>query len=109
LAGFEATPEAKLLAIGLILQSQANPLQHEPCGLLSDSQSAMHFRATDAVLAISQHPESGHPLIHPERGILEDRSNLYGELLVASTAEPDAACLNEIVLVGIAARASNLI
>jgi hypothetical protein len=68
----------------------------------------MYFHATDAVLAISQHPESGHPLIHPERRIFEDRSNLNGELLVASTAEPNAPSLDEVVLIGIAARASDL-
>ena len=86
---------AKLLSKEIILQSQSKPLQHEPCRLLSDAKSAMDFHATNAILAVTEHPESRHPFIHTERRILKDRSQFERELLLAGVAKPDAASLNE--------------
>src|SRR5438270_11182736 len=89
-----------------LMESQAKSLQHEPCGLLCDSQSAMNFQAADSVLAVNQHPESSHPLVEGDWRIFHNRSNLDGELLFAVIAEPDAASLNEGMFRSFAARAS---
>src|ERR1700722_6035833 len=99
---------AHLQEQSLGFQGSAETVKHEPCRLLSDSQSAVNLHAGDAILAVAEHPKSGHPLIHAQRRILEDRSDLERELLIASTAEPDAASLDEVVLVGITARTHNL-
>src|SRR6185437_8516091 len=58
------------------LQAQTDTLQHKPCRLLCNPQSAVQFIAADSVLAVGQHPYSGHPLIQAKGGILEDGSNL---------------------------------
>src|SRR5712692_977992 len=99
---FAVWPATELLPKEVILQCQPNPLQHEPRGLLGDPQSAVNLHAADTVLAIAEHPKSGHPLIHAERGILENGADLDGELLVAATAKPQPPCLDEVVLGGVA-------
>lgn len=92
----------KFLAEKVILQSQAETLQHKPCRLLGNSQSAVDFHAAHTILTIHQHPESGHPLIESQRGVLENGSQLKSELLLAGVAEPDAASLDKRVLFGAA-------
>jgi hypothetical protein len=73
-------------------------MQHEPCSLLGHSQSAMQFPRRDTILAVAEHPECRHPLIHAKRGILENRPNLQGELAIAGIAKPAAIALDERVL-----------
>ena len=68
----------------------------------------MNLHTTNAVLAVDQHPESGHPFIHSERRIFEDRVDLERELLIAATAEPQLAGLNEVVRFGTATGADDL-
>jgi hypothetical protein len=82
-------------------------LQHEPCRFLRDLESAVNFQTAHSVLAIDQHPKSGHPLIERDWRVLHDGSNLEGELLFAVIAKPDAASLNEGMFRTIAARASH--
>src|SRR6476646_870002 len=89
-----------------LVQSQAKSLQHEPCCFLRDLESAVNFQTAHSVLAINQHPKSGHPLIERDWRVLHDGSNLEGELLFAVIAKPDAASLNEGMFRTIAARAS---
>ena len=48
----------------------------EPGALLRDAEVPRHLIGTDAVLAISNHPNSGKPFVQAERAILEDRSDL---------------------------------
>lgn len=62
------------------LHRKANPVQHEPCGLLSDAKSAGHFVGTHAVLAVGNHPNGDKPLVEGQSGILEDGSHLDREL-----------------------------
>src|SRR6185437_15936206 len=81
-----------------LMQGQAQTLQHEPCGLLGDSQSAVNFQTAHTVFAIDQHPKSSHPLIERDWRILHYSSNLEGELLIAVIAKPDAASLDERML-----------
>jgi len=91
-----------------IVQSFAEPLKHKPCRLLGDTKSAVNLHTADSVFAVDQHPESGHPFVHPQSGILEDRIYLERELPVAATAEPQFSSLDEVVLFGVTARADNL-
>src|SRR5262249_43778798 len=90
------------------LHRLADSLQHEPRCFLSDSKSAMNFHTADSILAVREHPKSGHPLIHANRRILKDRSNLEGELLLAVIAKPDSPRFDKRVFLAIAAGTCNL-
>ncbi len=68
----------------------------------------MNLHAGNSVLAVAEHPESGHPLVESECGVLEDSSDLERELLIASTAEPQFPRLDEVVLRVAATRANNV-
>ncbi len=74
-----------------------------PCS--ANPENFGEFVATDSILTVCQKPQGNHPLIHAERRILKDSSNLHRELLFAVVAEPDAARLDEGMLRSIAARA----
>src|SRR5580658_256291 len=89
-----------------ILDSKPKALQHEPCRLLRNAKGAVNLHAGNAILAVDQHPKSGHPLVKSEGRILENRSQFQGELLLALVAEPDAARLDERML-GVAATRTN--
>src|SRR2546426_6560924 len=54
-----AAVSAQLGAEELILHCKANPLQHEPSGLLAHLDVTRNLVATHAVLAIGQHPSCG--------------------------------------------------
>jgi hypothetical protein len=62
------------------LHRQADTVEHEPCGFLSDTDGAMDFVGANAVLGIGNHPDSSQPLIQSNRAILKDGSHLDGEL-----------------------------
>src|ERR1017187_999205 len=70
----------QLAAVVLVLHGQANPVQHEPRGLLGDAKRPMQFPRTDAVLGSGNHPHSREPLVQPEWGVFKDGAELYGEL-----------------------------
>jgi len=63
---------------------QANPMQHEPSGLLSDAQCPAKLVGTDSVLAVCDRPDGHEPLVETERAILEDCPDLVRELALAS-------------------------
>src|SRR2546427_11462186 len=92
-----------------ILQGQTNAMQHEPSGLLRQSQIAGNFIATDSVLAIGEHPCSSEPLVQSDRRILIDGSDFDGELAlwVMAAALPQAAIWIELYLFGTAGRADD--
>ncbi len=92
----------------LFMESKTNAVHHEPGGLLSDSQSAAHFIGTNPILGIHDEPNGNHPLVHAERGILEDGSDLDRKLLLTVLAEPNAAGRDKRVLNTLAAWASDL-
>ena len=85
-----------------IVESSAKALQHKPSGFLGDPKRSVNLHAGNSVLAIDQHPESGHPLIQPKWRILEDSPNFQRELLVAAATEPNASSLNEVIFLGAA-------
>jgi hypothetical protein len=76
------TPSAKLDGRAG-LHCKANPVEHEPCGFLSDSKSASHFVGTDAVLAVRNHPHSDEPLVERQGGVLKDSADFGGELFAS--------------------------
>ena len=91
----------------LRLQREPQPVEHEPCGLLSDVQRAAEFVAADAVLAVGEQPECGQPLLKRQRRVLEHGSDLQGELGagVIAVALPDSRVRQVGHAVGPAARA----
>jgi len=65
---------------GFVLQGKADAMEHEPCGLLGDLESAAYFVGTDSVLTVSEHPSRGEPFVEADGRILEDGAHLDGEL-----------------------------
>jgi len=92
----------------IILDSKPKALQHKPCRLLRNAKSAVNLHAGHAVLAVNQHPKSGHPFVESKGRILENRSQFQGELFLAFVAEPYSPRLDERVLGTLAARADDL-
>jgi len=101
----------QLAAIVLILHRQPNALEHKPCGFLADADGAVKFVTGEAVLAIRQLPHSKQPLIQSDSGVLEDGSDLDGELSLrmASLALPEAPRFQKANLLGPAGRAYNAV
>ena len=91
----------------LAVHCKAYTVHHEPSRLLRDSKGACDFIGTDSVRAVHNQPHGNHPLIHAERGVLKDGPDFYGELFLASLAEPKSACRDKRVFRRIAARASH--
>jgi len=70
---------AQLPAI-IILQGKPDAMHHEPCSFLSNPEAASYFITANSILAITQHPNGGKPLIEADSGILKNGSNLNREL-----------------------------
>ncbi len=70
----------------IILQGQPDAVKHEPCGLLSNIQSAGNLVAADPILAVSKHPRCRKPLVQTDRAVLVDRADLDGELALSMMA-----------------------
>src|SRR5271166_5902865 len=79
-----------------------NPVQHEPCRLLTDAESLPQLVAADSVLAVADHPKRSHPLVKADGRIFHHRVDLDRELLFALITKPDAPSLDKRVL-GLAA------
>ena len=73
-------------------------MEHEPCGLLGYTKIAGQLVRTDSVFAVDEHPDGGQPQGQLDRGVLEDRADLDGELLPAVSALPNATGFQEVVL-----------
>ncbi len=106
--GFVCLNLAGELDAGILMHDLTDAVKHEPCRLLSDADAAVHLVARDAILASANHPDSHHPLIEPQGGILENGSDFDAELLLASVAHPDTPSLDEGMLLRPATWASNL-
>jgi hypothetical protein len=89
------------------LHCASNPVKHEPCRLLSDSERPPYLATGHAIPSVDNHPEGRHPLVHAKRRILEDRADFDRELFVTSTAEPEPPRLDEVIAVGVTARADH--
>ena len=78
--GFDFATIATQLDERTVLHCLANPMQHEPSGLLGYSQCAVNLVRTNTVLAIAEHPYSGKPFLQTERRIFKNGSYFDGEL-----------------------------
>src|ERR1039458_6113430 len=61
-------------------------MQHEPCGLLSNPDSAMNLPRRNTVLAVCYHPHCREPLLQRDWRVLEDSPQLDAELPSALAA-----------------------
>ena len=79
------------------MQCEAEPMRHEPCGLLRNTDAASNLAAAHTVLAVHQQPQRGKPLIQTKRGILKNGPSLGGELALRmpSRALPSPLRLKE--------------
>jgi hypothetical protein len=91
-----------------VLQSQPETVKHEPSRPLHDAKITPQFITADSVLAVHKKPEANHPLVHAERRIFKDGSDLHGELLLALFAKPYLSSGDEGVAVQPTSWASNL-
>jgi len=82
----------------------ADALVHKPCCLLGHSKRAPDLITGDSILAVPHHPHGREPLAKANRGILEDRTNLHGELLAAFEASPGETSLDKGQPFGFATR-----
>ncbi|MGB6497447.1 MAG: hypothetical protein WA853_15270 [Candidatus Acidiferrum sp.] len=91
------------------LHRKANPVEHEPSGLLSHAERAANLIGTDAVLAVGNHPDSDKPLVERERRILKDSPDFDRELPfgVDALALPLALILEEYGILAATGRAGD--
>src|SRR5260370_28360837 len=84
-------------------------MHHKPSGFLSNPQITRHFVAADSILAVSQHPSCGEPLIQSDCGILKDSPNLDGELAlcVMAPALPETTLRKKLNTIRATRRARN--
>ena len=82
----------------------SDPLQREPCRLLSHSKGPVKLPTANLLLAVDEHPNGCHLVIQSQGRILEDRAYFDRKLLFAGIAEPDTPGLDEGMLLGIAPR-----
>ena len=83
---FDWIPSSAELHKGASLHGQPDSVKHEPCGFLSDAEGASYFVGTHSVFAVRNHPHSDEPLVERQSGILEDGSDLHGELFASVLA-----------------------
>src|ERR1700761_2201721 len=89
---------ARELRAIIFVHDHPQPMEHEPSGLLGDAKGAVKLVGANTVFAVTKHPQSAKPLIEPDGGILENGSDLDGELLLAALAEPNLASADERML-----------
>src|SRR6202165_2478151 len=85
----------------IILHSEPDSMQHEPCRLLGNSHVTSNFIAADAILAISDQPSCGEPFVQTDSGVFHYSPNFDGEfaLCMMLRASPGAAlCIELCVL-----------
>jgi hypothetical protein len=62
------------------LHCQPDTMEHEPSGLLGDSDCPVNLIGANAVLGISNHPDGSEPLVKSNGAIFDDGSHLDREL-----------------------------
>lgn len=71
------------VGLDLSVQRVSDSMEHEPRGTLSNLQIARHFVGAHAGFAVGNEPHSHEPLVQPDSGIFEDRTDLNRKLLTA--------------------------
>jgi hypothetical protein len=89
------------------LHCQADTMEHEPSGLLGDSDCPVNLIRANAVFGIRNHPDSSEPLVKSDGAIFEDGSHLDGKLplFMLRLAFPKAASGDESDIYASASRA----
>jgi hypothetical protein len=90
-----ATVAAQLASKELILHGEPNPVEHEPCAFLRNLHIPRDFVAADSVLAVSEEPGCGEPLVKADGGVFHHSSNLDGEFslgMMAGASPSPAMC-----------------
>jgi hypothetical protein len=107
--GFHLT--AHLLLKRTRLHRNANPVKHEPSGLLRDADCAMDFVTAHTVFAVSDHPNRSQPLVKAKRRVFKNRSRFNRELTasVCALALPLALIRQKANVLTPARRADNAI
>jgi len=72
---------ASKLLKGSALHCCTDPVKHEPCGLLSNAKVTGKLAGAYTILAITDQPNRGEPLIKADRRIFKDGSDLGAKLL----------------------------
>src|ERR1700731_2607830 len=87
---------AKFAAV-LILHRESDSVKHEPCGFLSDTNSAVNLVRRNAIFAVGNHPRSSEPFVESDGTVLKYGSYLNAELFlgVFGLALPDATSRNK--------------
>lgn len=83
----------------------ANPMQHEPCRLLCNSQCPCKFVAADPVLCVRNQPDGDELFIQSERRIFKNRVYFHGKLLSTIFALPLSTARDPPAVLGTALRA----
>ena len=78
--GFVSLDLTRQLVADLLLVRQSNPMEHEPCGFLTDSKAAVDFPGGNTILGIGDQPHCSQPLVETDGAVLEDRPDLDGKL-----------------------------
>src|ERR1019366_5991936 len=91
--GFVNFDFAVQLAEEFILQGQTNAVHHKPSSFLSDSYVLGDLATADSILAISEQPHGGKPLIKTDGGVFAKASDLNGKFAfeVMTGASPGAS------------------
>lgn len=91
------------------LHSEPYAVEHEPCGFLSDTERAVDFIGTYAILGVGDHPNSCEPFIQANGAILKYSSYLDRELPLGMLflALPQSASRDEPNILSATSRASN--
>lgn len=92
---------------GLVLNSEANALQHEPSSFLGDAKRATNLVGTNPVLRVHDQPESRKPLAEGKCAIFKNSSYLGRKLFSAAFALPAFLRSKESNFVGLAIGASH--
>ena len=87
-AALKLTLTAGELINAAVLLCEANPLQHQPCGLLSNIQGACDVVRTNPFFAVAEHPHSDKPLVQRNRAVLKNGPDFARELFTAFETRP---------------------
>lgn len=84
--GFVHFDVTSQFSAALALVRLSDPVEHEPRGLLTDTERPVEFPGRDAILGISEEPHSREPLVQAKRRVFKDSASLDRELALGVMA-----------------------
>jgi len=96
-------------AASFALMRLSDPVEHEPRGLLTDSERPVKLPGRDTILGVGEEPHSREPFVQRERRVFKDGSGLDRELTfgVMATALPALMLRHETDTLTSTGRADN--